>query len=42
MSHHGVMSTAAPSITYENVGKTFTQDRTGSVAKAVDDVSLSV
>ncbi len=42
MGHHGGMSSTAPSIAYENVGKSFTQDRAGTIAKAVDDVSLSV
>lgn len=38
MVHHDDMNSAAPSIAYENVGKSFEQGR----AKAVDDVSLSV
>ena len=42
MGHHGGMTSAAPSIAYENVGKSFTQDHTGSIAKALDNVSLSV
>jgi osmoprotectant transport system ATP-binding protein len=38
MVHHDGMSSAAPAIAYENVGKSFEQGRT----KAVDDVSLDV
>ncbi len=36
------MTSAAPSIAYQNVNKTFEQGRTGIRAKAVDDVSLDV
>lgn len=36
------MTNVAPSIAYENVGKSFKQGRAGSTVKAVDDVSLSV
>lgn len=38
MVHHDGMNNTAPSIAYENVGKSFEQGR----AKAVDDVSLSI
>ncbi len=38
MVHHDDMTSAAPAIAYENVGKSFEQGR----AKAVDDVSLNV
>jgi osmoprotectant transport system ATP-binding protein len=38
MVHHDRMTSGAPSIAYENVGKSFGRGR----AKAVDDVSLSV
>ena len=38
MVHHDGMTSAAPAIAYENVGKSFEQGRT----KAVDDVSLDV